>query len=120
MMKSISLDDLFQMLKNLFPKMLKGVNSLSEAMPKLMEAMPNFMGRMMPVMMNMMGKDNVEGGMMMPNMMMKMMPHCLGVMLPYMPKEKRTNLLLIWSIHWLVKRGAPECQKRKKKNLELK
>jgi len=31
---------------------------------------------------------------MMPNMMKEMMPHCLNMMLPNMPKEERINFVL--------------------------
>lgn len=118
MMKNISLDDLFRILKKLFPKILSGVKSIKEAIPKLMDAMPKFMEKMMPAMMKMMGKDNIEGGMMMPNMVMKMMPHCLDVMFPYMPKEKRINFVVNMVDSLVGKEGCTGISKKEKEEIK--
>jgi hypothetical protein len=112
MMKSITMMDLFSMLKKLMPDLLKGVNSLSEVLPKIMEAMPK--------MMEMMGKDKIEGGMMMPNMMRKMMPHCLGTMLPYMPKEKRIDFALNMVDTMVGKQGCAGMSKKEKEDFVAK
>ncbi len=117
MMKNISLDDVFNILKKLFPEILKGVTSLSEAIPKLMDALPKFMEKMMPAMMKMMGKDNVDGGMLMPNMMMKMMPHCLDAMFPYMPKEKRIDFAVNMVDSLVSKEGCAGISKEEKEEL---
>ena len=86
-------EDKQKMMAEMMPKMMKGVN--------MMEMMPRMM-------MSMMGGDEGKGGMMdkmmgggqgaempmMPQMMMGMMPQCLKIMLPNMPKEKRIDFVL--------------------------
>jgi hypothetical protein len=71
---SMSADDKKAMMAEIMPKMMEGVNMM-EMMPKMMMAM--------------MGGGKHESGM--PGMMM---PHCLGAMLPNMPKESRTDFIL--------------------------
>jgi hypothetical protein len=52
---------------------------------------PGMPGGMMA---GMMGEHKMEGMPSMPQMMEKMMPHCLEMMLPQMPKEKRGDFAL--------------------------
>jgi hypothetical protein len=130
MADQISLLDVFNVLKKLFPLILKGVNSMAELMnrwdeilPKLVRKMPELMGKMMPMMElimprfmarvmplmltdqnmdrmedcaermapKMMEDENLRK--IMPEMMARIIPHCLENMLPYLSEEKKTVLV---------------------------
>ncbi len=137
MLDQISLMDLLNVLKKLFPHLLKGVTTLGEffarwdeLVPQMLDKAPHLMERIMPfmhVMMPMMAakimpgmmteenKDRMGPGMKtmcskmleqkplqktMPDMMARMMPHCLETMLPFMDekqkehfKQQMTNIL---------------------------
>jgi hypothetical protein len=94
---TMSADDKKAMMAEMMPKMMAGVNMM-EIMPKMM--MGGMMGggkgdTGMPGMMaQMMGGGGQTPGTMMPHMMSEMMPHCLGTMLPAMPKESRMDFIL--------------------------
>lgn len=123
MLDHISLLDLLNILKKLFPTLLQGVNTVAELLPKLAEIMPAIMEHMMPVMEaimpSIMGKmipimmteENMERmetlpdhmlpkmlkeeqlRQLMPDMMSRMMPRCLEQVLPYLAEEKKAELL---------------------------
>jgi len=86
-------EDKQKMMEDMMPKMMEGINMM-DMMPKMM--------------MSMMGGGEGQGGMMskmmeggkekemsmMPLMMTEMMPNCLVMMLPKMPKEKKIEFVL--------------------------
>ena len=79
MLDNVSLLDIFDLLKKLFPHLLKGIDSLSELaekwdefFPKLMEKIPELMEKAMPV-------------------MEVMMPLIMGKMMPLMMTEKNMD-----------------------------
>jgi hypothetical protein len=84
------------MMEEMMPKMMEGVDMMG-MMPKMMMGM---MGRgegwggMMGMMSRMMGGGEGKETTMMPRMMMEMMPICIEMMLPSMPKEKRVNFVM--------------------------
>ena len=93
---TMSAEDKKAMMAQMMPKMMEGVNMM-EMMPKMMmgmmggdkgkSGMPGMMAQMMG------GGGQTQGGMM-PQMMSEMMPHCLGAMLPNMPRESRLDFIL--------------------------
>ena len=128
MLDHISLLDIFNLLKKLFPRLLEGINTLAdlatkwgEIFPKFMEKipahmekampvmevmMPVVMGKMMPLMMTeenmdrmekipaqmapkMMSNENLKK--IIPEMMARIMPHCLENCLPHLPDDKRKD-----------------------------
>lgn len=91
-LSDLSAEDRKEIIEEMFPKMMQGIN--------MMEMMPQMM-------MEMMWGQSEEGGIskmngskkhpqvnMMPEMMMEMMPQCLKVITPNIPKEKRTEFIL--------------------------
>jgi hypothetical protein len=96
-------------------KMMEGVNMI-EVMPRMMMSM---MGGgkgesgMMEMMSQMMGGGKKGEMSMMPQMMTEMMPQCLRVMLPNMPKEKRIDFVLKM-VTTLVEQGAAGMSEEKK------
>ena len=90
-------EDKQRMMEQMMPKMMEGINMM-EMMPKMMMSM---MGGaesgsgMMGMMSRMMGSGQGTGmPAMIPNMMTRMMPHCLNMMLPGIPKEERVEFVL--------------------------
>jgi hypothetical protein len=93
---SMSAGDKKAMMAEIMPKMMEGVNMM-EMMPKMMMAMMGggkHESGMPGMMTKMLGGDGHTPGATMPHMMSDMMPHCLGAMLPNMPKESRTDFIL--------------------------
>jgi hypothetical protein len=99
MVDNISLLDIFNMLKKLFPNILKGMNSITEFIaemdvlaPKMIQKMPQHMEKMMPIMQVliplMMGK-------VMPIMMtdknLDIMEQCPNLLLPKMLDNKNVR-----------------------------
>ena len=108
-------DDKSKMMAQMMPKMMEGVN--------MMEMMPRMM-------MSMMGGEEGEGGMMgmmskmkeggkempmMPQMMTEMMPRCLTIMLPNIPKEKRIDFVSKM-VTTLVEQGSVGMSEEEKKS----
>ena len=123
MADQISLLDVFNLLKKLFPRILKGVGSMAELagrwgeiLPELMEKMmplmelmmPKIMARIMPVMMTeqlMQGVEDCAERMVpkmmadenlksiLPEMMASIMPGCLENMLPHLSEETRAEFV---------------------------
>ena len=90
-MSDFTPEDKQRMMERMMPRMMEGVNMM-EMMPKMMMKMMGEGGGMGM----MSGKAGGEGiGMpMMGGMMMQMMPMCLSMMLPRLPKEKRGEFAL--------------------------
>jgi hypothetical protein len=123
MLDHVSLLDLLKVLKKLFPKLLQGVNTVQELLPKLAETMlvmmehimpmmevmmPAIMGKLMSIMMtegNMAHMETLPDRMLpkmlendqlrqlLLSMMSRMMPHCLEQMQPYMPEEQKAEFV---------------------------
>ena len=130
MADQISLLDVFNVLKKLFPRILKGVSSLAELVnqwdeifPKLLRKLPELMEKMMPMMELMMPRimarvmplmltdqnmqrmedcaERMAPKMMedenlrevIPEMMARIVPHCLENTLPYLSEEKKAALV---------------------------
>jgi hypothetical protein len=77
-------------------EMMEGVNMM-EMMPKMMMGMMGGGekgGGMMGMMSQMMSGGQGKGTPMMPRMMTQMMPHCLNMMLPGVPREERVDFVL--------------------------
>ncbi|GAJ07733.1 unnamed protein product [marine sediment metagenome] len=74
---------------------------------------------MMKMMSQMMGGGKKGEMSMMPQMMMKMMPQCLRMMLPDMPKEKRIDFVLRM-VTTLVEQGCVGMSEEEKKDFVAK
>jgi hypothetical protein len=89
-------EDKQKMMGEMMPKMMEGVNMM-DMMPKMMM---NMMGRgegesgMMGMMSRMMGGSEKNKTTAMPHMMTEMMPRCLEMMLPTIPKDKRVKFVM--------------------------
>ena len=112
MMNRMSQEDKASMMDKMMAKFFEGMTKedkqkmMQEMMPKMMEGMTmmDMMSGMMGggehegmtgMMSGMVGGDCQEGAMpLMSQMMEKMMPHCLEVVLPTMPKEVRSDFAL--------------------------
>lgn len=94
MFTSMSADDKKDMMMGMMSKLKEGID-MDEMMPKMMMSM---MGAEtgpggMKEMMGQMGQDDETRESMMPEMMLKgMMPHCIKMMMPAIPKDKRADL----------------------------
>ena len=89
-------EDKQRMMEQMMPKMMEGINFM-EMMPRMMMDMmggDESAGGMMGMMSQMMGSGQEKGMPIMPNMMTQMMPHCLNMMLPNVPKEERVEFVL--------------------------
>ena len=92
----MTVEDKQRMMEQMMPKMMEGIN-FREMMPKMMMGMmgnDESAGGMMGMMSQMMGSAQQAESPMMPNMMTQMMPHCLNMMLPNVPKEERVEFVL--------------------------
>ena len=91
-----TVEDRQKMMERMMPKMMEGVNMM-DTMPKMMMRM---MGGgegnagMMGMMSQMMGDSEAKQGLTMPRMMTRMMPQCLHMMLPGVPKEERSDFVV--------------------------
>lgn len=78
-------DDKRKMMETMMPGMTEGVD-MTQMMSRMMEGMMRKMSTA--------GVGQGEAGMpMMPQMMIEMMPKCLEMLLPRVPKEKRTDFV---------------------------
>jgi hypothetical protein len=76
-------EDKQKMMEQMMPKMMMGMMGEGEKG-----------GGMMGMMSQMMSGGQGKGAPMMPRMMTQMMPHCLNMMLPGVPKEERVDFVL--------------------------
>lgn len=109
-------EDKQKIMEEMMPKMMQGVD-IMEMMPKMMKGMmkggESECGKMMEMMSKMMGKEGEIS--MMPQMMTEMMPHCLKMMLPKIPKEKRIDFVLN-TVSSLMEQGSTGMSEDEKKN----
>jgi len=110
MMAGISKEDREKMMGKMMEKFFAGMTAedkqkmMEQMMPKMMEGI-NMMDMMPKMMMGMMFGGEKAGMPKMPQMMPEMMPCCLGMVLPGMPKEKRVGFALKM-VAGLVEQGS--------------
>lgn len=110
----LSTEDKKEMMEEMFPKMMEGIN--------MMEIMPQMMMRMMQsqggkgVMSQMSGSGKEPQIPSMPEMMMEMMPRCLEVIMPNIPKEKRSDFISKM-ITTLIEQGCADMSEKEKEEL---
>jgi len=106
MMAGMSKEEKQEMMGKMMEKFFAGMTAedkqkmMEQTMPKMMEGV-NMMDMMPKMMMGMMSR---HGKVEMP-MTPEMMPYCLGMVLPSMPKEKRVDFVLK-RVTSLVKQGS--------------
>ncbi len=113
----MTIDDKKKMMAEMMPKMMEGINMM-EMMPKMMMSMMGGgqgEGGMMGMMSQMMGGSKEREMPAMPQMMTEMMPHCLKMILPDMPKEKRIDFVLKM-VTALMEDGCVGMSEEEKKN----
>lgn len=93
-------EDKKKMMEEMMPKMMEGVNMM-EMMPKMMSS----------------NKETETP--MMPQMMMTMMPKCLTMMLPEIPKEKRVDFVFNM-VTTLMEKGRAGMSEEEKKDFVAK
>ncbi len=123
MLKSINALDIFNILKNALPNLLKLIKVIKENMPEAMkEKLPKIAKEMMPVVGDRVIPTMMEGLTMdntMPQMMKEMMPLCLRELLPKMSNEMRVDYILhLTGI--LAEQGSVEMSEAEKEDLVAK
>ena len=116
-----TVEDKQKMMEKMMPKMMEGVNMM-EMMPKMMMNMMGGAegnGGMMGMMSKMMGDDKKTGMPMMPQMMTGMMPVCLEMMLPSLPKKERGSFVPRM-VSILMDKGCEGMSEKEKKDLRAK
>ena len=115
----MSADDKENLMKEMMPRMMEGID-MTKMMPKMMMSM---MGRGSEgkggcgdTMSKMMKDGKPKGMTVMPDMMMEMMPHCLSMMLPEAPKEKRIDFVQKM-VSILAEKGCVGMSEEQKKEL---
>ena len=110
MMSGMSKEEKEGMMGKMMEKFFAGMTAedkqtmMEQMMPKMMEGV-NMMDMMPRMMMGMMSGGDRTGMPKTPQMMPEMMPHCLGMVLPGMPKEKRVDFV-IRTVTSLVEQGC--------------
>jgi hypothetical protein len=105
-------EDKQKMMQDMMPKMMEGMT--------MMDMMSGMMGAggeregMMGMMSGMMGEQKGNGITPMARMMEQMLPHCLSMMLPHMPKENRADFS-VKLIKSLMEKGAAGLTEEEKK-----
>jgi hypothetical protein len=111
-------EDKQKMMERMMPKMVEGVNMM-EMMPKMMMSMMGSDSGDSNMMSKMMGDDKKTGMPMMPQMMTGMMPMCLGMILPSLPKKERVSFVPRM-VSILMDKGCEGMSEREKKDLKAK
>ena len=112
-------DDKSKLMADMMPKMMQGID-MTEMMPKMMMGMMGGgegKGGMMGMMPGVKEGGHAAEMPMMPQMMMKMMPHCITVILPNISKEKRVAFVSEM-VAKLVEEGASGMTEEEKKNFQ--
>ena len=110
----ITVEDKQKMMEEMMPKMMEGVNMM-EMMPKMMMSMMGGGEGRGGMMSNMMEGGKEKEMSMMPLMMTEMMPLCLVMMLPKMPKENKIDFVLKMVIS-LMEQGSIGMSEEEKKD----
>jgi hypothetical protein len=111
-------EDRQQMMERMMPKMMEGIN-MAEMMPKMMMGMMGRGGKAGPGRLgapHMAHGHHPEGPPMMGHMMTQMMPGCVDMMLPGMPKEERADFVLDM-ISRLMEKGTAGMSEEEKSSL---
>ena len=106
------------MMEQMMPKMMEGIN-MAEMMPQMMMGMMGHRGKAAPKSPGAphpMGGRHPEGSPMMGHMMTQMMPGCVDMMLPSMPKEERSEFVL-QMISTLMEKGTAGMSEEEKSSL---
>jgi len=118
MMGKMSSEERRKMMEGMMEKFLAGMTAedkqktMENMMPKMMEGMMGMTSKA--------GEGQRETEMsMMPKMMMEMMPKCLGMMLPRVPKEKRIDFVSTM-ITTLMQQGCAGMSEEEKGNFKAK
>jgi len=110
MMSGMSKEEKLEMMGKMMEKFFAGMTGedkqkmMERMMPKMMEGV-NMMDMMPKMMMGMMSRGEKTGMPKMPQMTPEMMPYCMGMILPSMPKEKRVDFVLK-TVTGLVEQGC--------------
>jgi len=111
-------EDKQRMMEQMMPKMMEGIN-MAEMMPQMMMGMMGHRGKAAPKPQgapHSMGGRHPNGPPMMGHMMTQMMPGCVDMMLPGMPKEERTEFVL-QMISTLMEKGTEGMSEEEKSSL---
>jgi hypothetical protein len=111
-------EDKQSMMEQMMPKMMEGIN-MAEMMPRMMMGMMGHGGRPRstpPRPPHPTGGRHPDGPPMMGHMMTQMMPSCVDMMLPGMPKEERTEFVLDM-ISRLMEKGTAGMSEEEKSSL---
>ncbi len=112
----MTVEDKQKMMEEMMPKMMEGVNMM-EMMPKMMMSMMGGgegQGGIMGMMSKMMEGGKEKEMLIMTQMMHEMMPNCLVMMLPRMPKENKIEFVLKMVTSLMEQGGAGMSEKEKK------
>ena len=112
-------EDKQKMMEQMMPKMMEGVNMM-EMMPRMMMSMMGggeggSMSSMMGIMSQMRAGGQGTEKPKMPHMMTQMMPMCLNMMLPSVPKKERIDFVLKM-VSTLVEQGSVGMSDEEKKD----
>lgn len=110
----MTVEDKQKMMEEMMPKMMEGVNMM-EMMPKMMMSMMGGGEGQVGMMSKMMEGGQEKEMSMMPLMMTEMMPLCLVMMLPKMPKENKIDFVLKMVIS-LMEQGSVGMSEEEKKD----
>ncbi len=111
-------EDKQRMMEQMMPKMMEGIN-MAEMMPRMMMGMMGHGGRPGPRPArapHAMGGHHPDAPPMMGHMMTQMMPGCVDMMLPGMPKEERSEFVL-QMISTLMEKGTVGMSEEEKSSL---
>ncbi len=119
MLADFTVEEKQKLIETMMPKMMEGVNMM-EIMPKMMMQMmgggDGEMSGMGDMSAMIQGAGSGSDMPMMPKMMTTMMPECLNVLLPYVPKETRTDFA-VRLVDTLVKKGGEGMSAEENKEL---
>jgi hypothetical protein len=124
MMSGMSKEEKEEMMGKMMEKFFAGMTAddkqkmMQQMMPKMMEGV-SMMDMMSKMMMGMMSRGEKTEMPKMSQMMPEMMPNCLGMMLPSMPKEKRADFVLKM-VTSLVEQGCAGMSDEEKADLAAK
>jgi hypothetical protein len=117
----MTLEDKQKLMAEMMSKMMEGMNMM-EMMPQMMRSMMGGgegRGGMMGKMSHMEEGGKEKARQIMPQMMMDMMPRCLAMMLPTMPKEKRVDFVFR-AVTTLMDEGCAGMSEEEKEDLAKK
>ena len=114
----MTVEDKQRMMGQMMPKMMEGINMM-EMMPRMMMGMMGSGKAGGGMREQMVGSSREDGTPMMCQMMTQMMPGCLTMMLPNVPKEERSDFILKM-ITALMEKGSAGMSEEEKNDLVAK